>query len=400
MAGDVHDYKRRIERSVEIVRNSNLSPVNKKLILDFKDESFVQGLSLGRIARYMFDARKICEWLGKDFSQASPEDIKAVVAHIGSSDYANPTKRDLKITLKKLYRFAKGAKDYPEEVAWIRPSNGNGRRKLPEDLLSPENVGKMISSTESAKERAIVSTLFESGCRVGEILGMKIKHIKPANPGVQIMVDGKTGPRRIRLVSSEPYLKEWLNKHPEKGNPESFVWLGKGNRERIHYSALSILLKRLGRRAGINKKIFPHLFRHSRATYLANFLTEAQMKEYFGWVQASDMAGVYVHLSGRDVDNAILKIHGIDTNGGTKPEQAQKPINCKRCNELNTPTNSFCNRCGLPLNEDAVKDLMKKDLDIPREKLDLLASAIPPELMEKLAELVADKLTARERQSL
>jgi len=46
---------------------------------------------------------------------------------------------------------------------------------------------------------------------------------------------------------------------------------------------------------------------------MANYLTEAQMNLYFGWVQGSDMPSVYVHLSGRDVDDAILKANGIIT---------------------------------------------------------------------------------------
>ncbi len=76
-------------------------------------------------------------------------------------------------------------------------------------------------------------------------------------------------------------------------------------------------LIKISRKAGINKKIHPHLFRHSRATYMANYLTEAQMNQYFGWVQGSGMPAVYVHLSGRDVDDAILK-----ANGFTKPESS------------------------------------------------------------------------------
>lgn len=37
------------------------------------------------------------------------------------------------------------------------------------------------------------------------------------------------------------------------------------------------------------------------------------MKQYFGWIQDSNMASVYVHLSGRDVDNVLLKLNGINT---------------------------------------------------------------------------------------
>jgi hypothetical protein len=70
-------------------------------------------------------------------------------------------------------------------------------------------------------------------------------------------------------------------------------------------------LIKVSNKAGINKNLHPHLFRHSRATYMANFLTEAQMNAYFGWVQGSDMPAVYVHLSGRDIDDAVLKANGI-----------------------------------------------------------------------------------------
>jgi integrase/recombinase XerD len=44
---------------------------------------------------------------------------------------------------------------------------------------------------------------------------------------------------------------------------------------------------------------------------MANYLTEAQMNVYFGWTQGSDMPGVYVHLSGRDIDDAVLNANGI-----------------------------------------------------------------------------------------
>jgi hypothetical protein len=48
---------------------------------------------------------------------------------------------------------------------------------------------------------------------------------------------------------------------------------------------------------------------------MANYLTEAQMNAYFGWVQGSGMPSVYVHLSGRDIDDAILKANGVIEKG-------------------------------------------------------------------------------------
>jgi ribosomal protein L40E len=104
------------------------------------------------------------------------------------------------------------------------------------------------------------------------------------------------------------------------------------------------------KKAGIKKRIFPHLFRHRRATYLANHLTEAQMKEFFGWVQGSDMAEIYVHLSGRDVDNALLKVYGINKPETIKESKLKSRI-CNRCQAENPYSNTLCSKCGYALDE-------------------------------------------------
>lgn len=83
------------------------------------------------------------------------------------------------------------------------------------------------------------------------------------------------------------------------------------------------------------------------------------MKEYFGWVQSSDMASVYVHLSGRDVDNAILKLHGLAT-AEKEENESLKIRNCARCKERNSPVSKFCSRCGSPLDIKTALELDEK----------------------------------------
>jgi ribosomal protein L37E len=156
-------------------------------------------------------------------------------------------------------------------------------------------------------------------------------------------------------------LTEWINKHPRKDDPEAPLWITR-DYEIMSYAALRITFKRIFKKAGVHKKINFHNFRHSRATYLANHLTEAQMKEFFGWVQASDMASIYVHLSGRDVDNALLKVYGIQ-NGEEKQESQIKPKTCPRCGEINQFTNKFCSRCGFILDEELRNQKIQQDID-------------------------------------
>jgi len=75
------------------------------------------------------------------------------------------------------------------------------------------------------------------------------------------------------------------------------------------------------------------------------------MKEVFGWVQSSKMAATYVHLSGRNIDNKILRIHGINVKEEDKEEEL-KPVECPRCQYVNSPVSRYCGRCGLILDEE------------------------------------------------
>lgn len=82
-----------------------------------------------------------------------------------------------------------------------------------------------------------------------------------------------------------------------------------------------------------------------------------------GWVPGSNMAKVYVHLSGRDPDTAILKAHGIDVREG-EVEKVDLPKPCPRCDTSNPSNARYCRNCGLPLDvETAV------DIDKTRERL-------------------------------
>jgi len=110
------------------------------------------------------------------------------------------------------------------------------------------------------------------------------------------------------------------------------------------------MLKRLAERSGLKKRIYTHLMRHSRATELATILTEAQMKEHFGWVPGSYMPSTYVHLSGRDVDGAILKAHGISVDEAARSGAAITLTKCPRCSKEITSEDQFCAACGIVLN--------------------------------------------------
>ncbi len=344
-------YNASLQKTVQALNKSTISEKNKESILRFKDHCLSNGLSELRIIKYISHLKRIAKMLGKDFDQATKEDMERVVAEISISPLSEYTKQNLRVTIKKFYRWIYGLPKgkNPGITDWIPTSVKNNNQKMPEDMLSEEEITRIIEATPITRDKAIIALLWDTGLRIGELGSLRIKNIKFDNYGAVLMVKGKTGTRRVRTILSTSYLTNWLEEHPFKDDPDASLWvkLGiEGDTGPMDYYGMRKQIKTAARKAGVNKRIHPHLFRHSRATEMAKHLTEAQMKEYFGWVQGSDMASVYVHLSGRDVDDAILKMHGLK-----KEEEEEKPKarKCSRCRKVNASHVKFCFNCGAPL---------------------------------------------------
>ena len=79
-----------------------------------------------------------------------------------------------------------------------------------------------------------------------------------------------------------------------------------------------------------------------------------------GWVHGSRMTQTYVHLSGRDQDNAILKAYGIQVKD-EKPIESQRPSLCPRCKEPNDPKARFCWKCGMILDRSLTEKKLKDE---------------------------------------
>jgi len=364
---EVHCYKRRIESVLRRIKNSSIPEESKKNILDFYRECILRGYSKARTIKYLDTLERTARLLGKPFEEAKKEDIQDLIAEIEQRDYSEWTKHDYKVILRVFYRWLRNC-DYPEETSWIKLKSTKNH-KLPEELLTVEEVNKLVDAAEHIRDKAFIQTLYESGCRIGELLALQIKHVKIDNFGAVLLVNGKTGQRRVRVIASAPKLQQWIENHPLKTDPNAPLWVtvGTNSRNKVwNYGTAKEVLKKLVKKAGIKKRIYPHLFRHTRATHLANHLTEAQMKQYFGWVQGSKMASIYVHLSGRDVDKALLKLNGIKVEEDEK-EPEFKPKVCPRCKARNSPDAKFCSKCGMCLDESMAVQV--DELKLKAEKL-------------------------------
>lgn len=374
---DLYNYPRRLEQAIgRLNRDPAVSEENKPQIISFSKVRLAKGSSHGRVAKVVYCMHFMARSLKIPFNQATKDDLIQLIGDLESSDYSEYTKYDYKIVLKMFYKWFKGNDEvFPPEIKWLKPNIKNEKHKLPEELLTEEEVLKLANTADHPRDKAFILVLYESGCRIGELLTLRMKNIQFDQYGAILRVTGKTGDRRVRVISSASTLASWVNIHPFSKDPDAPLWVPRCNNQKYknkppEHRSIYELLKRLAEKTGIKKRIHPHLFRHSRATALAGKLTEAQMKELFGWVQGSDMAATYVHLSGRDVDNALLKLQGL-VSTESENEEKIKVKTCHKCKEHNSPIAQYCIKCGLPLDEMLLAKVEKKmsDTNIIMNKL-------------------------------
>ena len=109
------------------------------------------------------------------------------------------------------------------------------------------------------------------------------------------------------------------------------------------------------------------------------------MREFFGWTKRLEILAIYVHLSGRDVDRAILEHHGIKPEDKTTDGKALRPIECPRCHRQNPLGAKFCVGDGMPLDDHPAQEIDErvKHADGVQELLVRYLVEHAPEILER-----------------
>jgi integrase len=383
--------ERKLEAALEKVRASVATEEAKELILEFLSDLKLGGnTGKSRITVLAGHLRYWAEALGERFPNPTKADVKQAVAammdgkvvkhvfrigHVPTKKgFALTTLRGKKASLKQFYKWHLGnGEEYPECVRWIKLEKIDPSDTVPEDHLTPVEVEAIIHEANSLRDKALISLLYDMGSRIGEMLALRIKHAVFDEEGAFVNIPNvegytKTGARKhIRLFGSLPRLQTWLNEHPQKGDKEAFLFPAKklpaptetgqkrgtwtGEYGVMIYQSAWGAIKRAAKNAGISKRVYPHLFRHSRSTDLAaKDMGQAALESRMGWRHGSKMAQTYINLTGKQQDEAFRKAEGlpIESRIGNR---AQK---CVRCQQQNPGSATFCQYCGMGLTEEAV----------------------------------------------
>ena len=298
----------------------------------------------------------------------------------------------------------------------------------PTDLWTEEDDLLFLKYCPNKRDRCYHMVARDSSCRPSEILGLKIKSIVFKTTGehqyAAILVNGKTGTRNIPLFSAVPYIKDWLDSHPQRGNPNAYLIPSMDRKHRRFGDKMkSISMNLIYReyklrffpslledpkvppedkqkiRELLQKPWNPYVFRHSALTQKSTILKEHVLRQHAGWSPRSQMHLKYLHYFGNESSETLLESYGIVIKNQGHVNLL-KPKQCPNCNEPNKPDSKFCAKCRMVLTYDAYNETIEekeqkdKDLQLVKERMESIENMlvviqpllqhVKPEMLSKL----------------
>ena len=162
-----------IEYERSMLKKELFPEVAKKAIIKFVDgDLLLENIGEKRRVNYYQRLRDVDRWVSDNFTNPSKEDVKKILLQLNDG-YSDWTKATYLKMLKKIYRKTLPRKRFEtlfEDVKIKHP-----KQKIQQsDLVTPEEVKALIDTANNARDRAIFSTLYDSGCRIRQLFLMKV----------------------------------------------------------------------------------------------------------------------------------------------------------------------------------------------------------------------------------
>jgi integrase/recombinase XerD len=285
-----------------------LSEANNRVLDRFCDGLWLaDGLARNTLESYRRDVRGFAAWLegahGRSLVEAQAADLQRHLAWQVEEKRSSPRSTGRLVSaLRRFYQFA-----VREGLRADDPAAFLDRPRLPRSLpksLSEAEVEALLAAPEvetaaGLRDRAMLETLYASGLRVSELVGLKPVQVS-LDMGV-VRVLGKGSKERLTPLGEEAVA--WIQRYVASARPELlagrksdalFVTARGGPMTRQAFWAL---VKRHARKAGIARAISPHTLRHAFATHLINHGADLRVVQLLLGHADISTTQIYTHVA-------------------------------------------------------------------------------------------------------
>jgi site-specific recombinase XerD len=176
-----------------------------------------------------------------------------------------------------------------------------------------EEIEQILKSVVNIKHKAILSTIYPGGLRIGELIKLPIKAIDSQR--MQIRIEGGKGKKDRYSILSKKIL-ELLRIYFKEYNPHYYLFEGQGSSKEkpLTYSerSVSAILGKAVEQAGIQKHISVHTLRHSFATYLLENGTDLRYIQSLLGHESSKTTEIYTHITTKGFDQIVSPLDRLN----------------------------------------------------------------------------------------
>lgn len=284
-----------------------------------------RALSPNSIDAYLLDIKKLYQFSdleleGRRPDQITLKDLQEFIAYVNELLLNERSQARIISGVKAYYRYL-----LLEDIITTDPTEllegPKLSRKLP-DVLSYEDIQLIIdtidlSKPEGMRNKAIIETLYGCGLRVSELTSLKISNLYFDVDFIK--VTGKGNKERLVPIGKEAikYIKIYMDEvrvhQAIHSDYEDFLFLNRRGKPLTRVMIFTII-KQLVEKAGLNKKVSPHTFRHSFATHLVEGGADLRaVQEMLGHVSITTTE-IYTHLDSSYLKDTLLTFHPRNRN--------------------------------------------------------------------------------------
>jgi integrase/recombinase XerD len=238
-----------------------VSPLRQRMLQDMA----MRGLREHTQHDYIRFVRSFAAFLRRSPDTATAEDIRRFQAYQAESGVQPPTVNSSVSALRFFFTVTLDRPDLSRRLVLVRHP-----RTLP-DVLSAEEVGRLLEAAPGLKYKAALGTAYGAGLRVSEVAALKVDDIDSTR--MLMRVEQGKG-RKDRNAMLSPQLLELLRLWWREGKrrnvmpPHGWLFPGRSVAEPVSTRQINRAVHEAAEAAGIRKRVSPHTLRHSFATHL------------------------------------------------------------------------------------------------------------------------------------
>lgn len=260
----------------------------------------LEGLSPRTLRNYEYTLRKLQNVFHKSVSTITTADIKMLM--YSEAEKKSPSSMNTFMTPIRLFFQWLQNEEFiiKNPCASIKPMKEPKRMRKP---LTEEQVEQLRDSMLTRRERAILEFFLSTGCRLSEVLNVKVRDIDFVNK--TLLVIGK-GNKERRVYFTER-CKRSLNNYLKSREDESeylFITDRKPYRK-ISPRGMQVIINKMQMKAGLDIHIHPHIFRHTFATQaLRSGMKPEVIQQILGHEDVGITLKVYAKLAQSEVEHS------------------------------------------------------------------------------------------------